>query len=274
MVETRTGIRLHAVIGGSGAPVILLHGFPEMWWAWRHIMPALAGSRTVIAVDLKGAGLSDKPTAGYEKIGMARDLEEVRQALGLGPVAVVGHDFGGMVGYAWAAGYPESVDRLAIIDVAIPGTTASDQAVGDPMMWHFGFHQRRDLPELLIRGNEFAYVETMIRERIYDQGAVTEEDLHVYAAALARPGATRGMLEWYRALPQDTADNRRSAATPLTMPVLAVGGDRRWGNKMVGMLQELATDVTGGAIQDCGHWVAEEKPEPLLALLEPFLARE
>lgn len=80
------------------------------------------------------------------------------------------------------------------------------------------------------------------------------------------------MLEWYRALPQDAADNRNSATAPLEMPVLAVGGDRRWGTRMVSMLQELATDVSGGAIEDCGHWVPEEKPEALLALLEPFLA--
>jgi pimeloyl-ACP methyl ester carboxylesterase len=272
MVETGTGIRYHTVIGGSGAPVFLLHGFPQTWWEWRHIMPPLARSRTVVAVDLKGGGHSDKPATGYEKSAMGRDLEEVRQALGLGPVAIVGHDIGGMVAYAWAAAHPRSVDRLAVIDVALPGTTALDRAVGDPLMWHFAFHQRRDLPELLIRGHEFAYVETIIRERIHDQASITEEDLHIYAAALARPGGTRGMLEWYRALPQDAADNRSSAAAPLEMPVLAVGGDRRWGPRMVSILRELATNVRGGAIEDCGHWVPEEKPEALLARLEPFLA--
>lgn len=271
MTDVGDGVKLHSVIGGSGSPLFLLHGFPQTWHEWRYVMVPLAERFTVVIVDLKGGGQSTKPSAGYDKVTMAGELDVLRRELGFGKVSVVGHDFGGMVAYAWAAHYRESIERLAVIDVLLPGAAEWEAALLSPMMWHFSFHQEPDLPELLIAGRETAYVETMIRERIYNQGSITADDIKVYADSMAQPGATRGMINWYRALSQDVSDNRKSAQDPLTIPVLGVGGDRRWGDRMVGVLQQFATNVTGGSIKDCGHWVAEERPEELLEVLLPFL---
>jgi pimeloyl-ACP methyl ester carboxylesterase len=273
MTDVGGGVQLHSVVGGTGSPVFLLHGFPQTWREWRHIMTPLAQQHTVVAVDLKGAGQSDKPVGGYDKVSMAGELDVLRHKLGFGRVSVVGHDIGGMVAFAWAAAFPDSVERLAIVDVPIPGVSFWDNALVDPLLWHFAFHMKRDLPELLIYGREFQYIESLIRERIYNQDGLTTEDIAVFAQAMAQPGSTRGMLEWYRAFPQDATDNRAFARNPLRMPVLAVGGDKRWGSKMVSMLEEFCLDVSGGSIENCGHWVAEERPTEFLDLLEPFLAR-
>lgn len=274
MTDVGGGVRLHSVMGGSGSPVVLLHGFPQTWHEWRHIMVPLAREHTVVAVDLKGGGQSDKPATGYDKTTMAGELERLRKSLGMGPISLVGHDIGGMTAYAWAAAFPASIDRLAIIDVPIPGASLWESTFSDPMTWHFPFHNKRDLPELLIRGNEYEYADAIIRERIFNQDGITHEDVLVSARAMAQPGGVRGMLEWYRAFPQDAVDNRRSREIPLPMPVLAIGGDKRWGARMGPMLEEFASDVTSVVIADCGHWVPEERPQELLAVLREFLGHK
>lgn len=271
MTDVGDGVLLHSVIGGTGRPVFLLHGFPQNWREWRHVLGPLAERYTVVAVDMKGAGQSSRPATGYDKVTMAGELDVLRQKLGFDRVSVVGHDFGGMVAYAWAANFRDSVDRVAVLDVLLPGAAEWEQALLSKPMWHFSFHQEPDLPELLIAGRELAYVETMIRERMYNQGGITDAEVAEYAAALAQPGATRAMLNWYRALGQDVIDNRRTAAEPLTIPVLGVGGDKRWGDRIGGVLRQFATDVTAHSLQDCGHWVAEERPAELLDALLPFL---
>ena len=267
-------VSLHFVRGGSGGSVVfLLHGFPETWAEWRHVMPGLAEDHTVIAVDMKGAGDSSKPMSGYDKRTMARDMDALRSKLGFHRVHVVGHEIGAMVAYAWAAQFPETVASLTYVDAPLPGASFWGNHLDDPKLWHFAFHQARDIPEMLIRGNEYAYVEYFFRSRMYNLGALDHEQVDLYARAMAQPGATRSLLEWYRTFSQDAEDNRESSRTKLTMPVLALGGDGRWGPKIVGMLSEFAEDVRGGSIEDCGHWVPEERPAELLAELRAFLPR-
>jgi pimeloyl-ACP methyl ester carboxylesterase len=272
MVAVDGALSFHTVEAGSGPPVYLLHGFPQTWFEWRHVMRGLEGRFTAVAVDLKGAGHSTKAVGGYDKVTMARELDRLRVALGHDEIQVVGHDIGAMVAYAWAATSRTAVTRLAVVDAPLPGTTAWGSVMADPRLWHFAFHMKRDLPELLLAGNERAYVEAFLRDRAYDQGAISDADVEVYARAMAQPGATRGMLEWYRAFPQDDTDNRALRDDKLTVPVLAVGGEHRWGPRMVEMMSELATDVVGGAIPDCGHWVPDERPGELTEALLSFLA--
>lgn len=271
MVAVDGTLSFHTVEAGSGPPVYLLHGFPQTWFEWRHVMRGLESRFTVVAVDLKGAGYSTKSIGGYDKLTMARELDRLRVAMGHDAIQVVGHDIGAMVAYAWAATNRTAVTRLAVVDAPMPGTTAWGSVMADPRLWHFAFHMKRDLPELLLAGNEYAYVEAFLRDRAYDQGAITDADVEVYARAMALPGATRGMLEWYRAFPQDDADNRELRATALGLPVLALGGEHRWGPRMVEMMSELATDVVGGSIPDCGHWVPDERPHELTEALLSFL---
>jgi pimeloyl-ACP methyl ester carboxylesterase len=273
MVDVGNGVALHTVSAGAGVPVFLLHGFPQTWREWRPMLPLLAQHHEVIAVDLKGAGYSTKPASGYDKSTMAGELDALRRALGYETIQVVGHDIGGMVAFAMAARFRDTVTKVAILDAPIPGNSGWDSALTDPLLWHFAFHMKRDVPELLVQGKERQYIEMFVRDRIYNQAGITSEDIDAYAAAMAQPGAARGMFEWYRAFPQDAEVNREVAKDPLALPVLALGGDRRWGDRMVVMLKEFATDVRGGSIKNCGHWLPEERPHEVAEWLLSFLDR-
>lgn len=264
------GLRIHCVVGGKGSPVLLVHGFPETWAMWRGIMPALAERHAVVAVDLPGAGDSDRPVSGYDTQAVAADLHALVRALGLGPVSVVGHDLGGMVSYAYAAAYPQETARLAILDVPVPGIGFWDELVRSPVAWHFGFHQQRPLAETLVRGKERAYVAYFVAQHERRPGAVPDAQIDLYARA-ARKDAMRGFFEYYRAFDQDAAQNRASAKTRLTMPVLGLGGDASMGALIVPHLRLVADDVRGGVIADAGHWLVEERPEAVLEWLLPFL---
>jgi pimeloyl-ACP methyl ester carboxylesterase len=272
LIDIGNGIKLNTVTGGSGAPLFLLHGFPQTWQEWKPVMPELAKKFTVVAVDLKGSGQSDKPVSGYDKVTMAAELDHLREKLGFKNVYVAGHDIGGMVAYAWAATHRTSVAKIAILDITIPGVSFWDKLFVDPRAWHYGFFMKRDLPEKLLTGQEFVFVDHFIRDRVYNQGAFSDSDIQTFANAFAQPGAMRGCFEWYRAFEKDAADNRVFAKEKLTIPVLALGGDQRWGGMMVSIMQEFASDVRGGAIKDAAHYIVEEQPQLVLDELLRFFA--
>lgn len=263
------GIRINAVTGGEGPPILLLHGFPETWWEWHRVMPLLAGHFSVVAIDLRGAGFSDCPLGGYDKATMARDAHEVMAALGHDRYAVCGHDIGGMVALPQAAIYREAVTHLAVLDVPLPGWSEWEATCA--RLWHFGFHLNRDLPERLIHGREHDYVSSFMAERFYDHSSFDPEDIDLFAKALALPGRTRGAMEWYRSFAADHAAALEYKRQPLDIPVLALGGDQRFGSQMVLMLSEFATNVTGGSIERCSHYVADERPREVADALIDFL---
>lgn len=267
---TANGIAIHTVTGGEGPPIVLLHGFPQTWWEWRHVMPRLAEHFSVVAIDLRGAGFSDCPQGGYDKATIARDVHAVMTALEHERYAVCGHDIGGMVAVALAATHRDAVTHLAVLDVPLPGWSEWEATVA--RLWHFGFHMNRDLPERLIHGREYDYVSAFIAERMHDHGCYDSADIEIFARALALPGRTRGGLEWYRAFPADHALALEWKTEPLGMPVLALGGDKRFGPRMVPMLSEFAHNVTGGSIERCGHYVADERPREIAAALLDFLS--
>lgn len=266
------GIRINTVTGGAGRPIVLLHGFPETWWEWHHVMPLLAEHFSVVAVDLRGAGFSDCPLDGYDKATLAKDVHEVMTSLGHPRYAVCGHDIGGMVALAQAATNRNAVTHLAVLDVPLPGW--SQWEVTCAKLWHFGFHMNRDLPERLIYGREYDYVSAFMAERFYDHSSFDPADIDIYAKALALPGRTRGGMEWYRTFPADHAAALEYKKQPLAIPVLALGGDQRFGSRMVPMLKEFAGNVTGGPIKHCSHYVADERPREVAAALIEFLKQE
>ena len=263
------GIKINAATGGSGPPILLLHGWPETWWEWHHVMPLLAEHLSVVAMDLRGAGFSDCPLDGYDKATMARDAHDVMLALGHERYAVCGHDIGGMVALPQAAIYREAVTHLAVLDVPLPGWTQWEATIA--RLWHFSFHMNRDLPERLIHGREYDYVSSFMAERFYDHSTFGPAAIEIYAKAMALPGRTRGGMEWYRTLAADHAAALEYKKRPLEIPVLGLGGEQRFGAHMVPMLQEFASNVTGGSIARCSHYVADERPDEVAAALIDFL---
>ena len=283
-VELQPGVRLHYVEAGAGPrTIVLLHGFPQTWWEWRHIIPPLAANGwRVIAPDYRGAGASSKPQEGYDKRTMARDVNvllgdhlDVKE-----PIALVGHDIGMMVAYAFASSYPASVHRLVLMEAPLPGTAAYDGLVATPRLrnaalWHFFFHNaENNLAELLTFGRERQYLQHFFERLAYDQGAIGPADLDIYASAFAAAGAMRAGLELYRALDRDGDDNRAALAATgkIKMPVLGLGGASSFFAPIAAaMLGEVAEDVRTGTIPRCGHWVAEENSAALLGELSRFL---
>jgi pimeloyl-ACP methyl ester carboxylesterase len=267
-------VRLHAVVGGEGPALLLVHGWPETWYAWRHVMPALAKDYTVVAVDQRGIGLSDKPADGYDTRTLANDLVALMDVLGHDRFAVVGHDTGFAISYALAADHGDRVERVVLAEIpGAPGTTPPPPlfvpATLNNRLWHLGFNRVEGLPEQLVAGNEapfFGY------EFAIQGGApLAAEVVDYYVQTLSNPESLRGSFGWYRALDETIAQNQ-ARETKLTMPVLAIGGELSYGEHVAEAVQAVADDVQGVVIAGSGHWVAEQAPEQLLEVLTAFLA--
>jgi pimeloyl-ACP methyl ester carboxylesterase len=279
MADIEPGLRLHYVTAGEGErTVVLIHGFPQTWWEWRHTIPALvAAGYRVVAPDYRGAGHSWRPQGGYDKRTMAEDIQVLlRRHLRIaGPVAVVGHDIGLMVAYAYAQAFRDEVSHLIVMDAPLPGTDVFDRLRADPRVWHFAFHGARDIPELLVAGRERPYLQLFFNARIFDPSAIGEDDLDLYTSVYAAPGAMRAGFELYRAFDRDAADNRDALRRngKLTIAVLAVGGATSTSGPLVeAMMREVADQVTGLRIPGAAHWIAEENPGAFNAGLLDFLA--
>ncbi|GAA1759716.1 alpha/beta fold hydrolase [Agromyces humatus] len=268
------GVRLHAVIGGEGPALLLVHGWPENWYAWRHLMPELAKRFTVIAVDQRGVGLSDKPATGYDTGTVAADLIALVDALGFDRFAVVGHDTGFAVSYALGADHPDRVARLALAEIpGAPGTTPPPplfvpSQVNDKL-WHIPFNRAVGLPEQLIAGREDVYFGY---EFAVQGGGVAQEVIDYYIGLVSDPESLTGSLGFYRAFDETVAQNQERAARKLQAPVLAIGGERSYGEHVAEATSVVAEDVEGVVIFGAGHWVAEEAPEQMLEALNRFLA--
>ena len=272
------GITMDYVRGGHGPTLVLLHGYPETWYEFEAVLPALARHFTVIAPDLRGAGASSAPAGGYDKKTMAEDLHQLLTKLGLQHrINLVGHDIGTMVAYSYAAQHPRDVSRLALTEAPIP-----DQSVyqfpaltpGGPGVWNFGFFNvTNGLPEQMIAGRERTWTDLFIRMfAVHKDAAARPEAVRAYAQAMSDPAHLRGSLEWFRALDRDVSDNAESVRTPLPMPVLAVGADHSLGQSVPDQVRRYATHVQGVVLPDSGHWIFEEHPQKMTDLLLRFLS--
>jgi pimeloyl-ACP methyl ester carboxylesterase len=268
------GVRLHYVSGGSGEPVVLLHGFASTWYEWRHVAPELAKRYTVIIPDLRGAGDSAKPAIGYDKWTMAEDIYQLVRQLGHQRIFLVGHDIGGMVAYSYAAAHHEDVRRLALIECLLAGVGDWEEAKRNPIFWHFGFHSVPNLPEALVQGRERIYLNEFWEHGSYNPAAITEEDKNEYLRSYAAPGGMRAAFEYYRAYPEDERCARENAVRKLEMPVIAFGGAQAIGEMTLKAARAVANNVRGGVIDRCGHWIPEERPEYLTDQLLAFFGEE
>ena len=262
--------------GHGGVPVVLLHGWPQTSFAWRRVAPLLEHGFDVVVPDLPGFGHSSKPDGGFDKRTVARRLRQFLQALALPRIALVGHDLGGHVAYAYAAQWPDEVSHLVFVESSLPGFGQEEAMnVAKGGSWHFGFNMAGDIAEELVRGREHLFVDyIMHRETVglFDPESVGAAEMAHYAWALARPGALRCSLGYYRALPIDRDENLVWGRTPLPMPVLAVGTDGGYGPASARAINHVASNVREVLIERCGHYPAEERPGELAAAICDFLA--
>jgi pimeloyl-ACP methyl ester carboxylesterase len=270
-------LRLHAVIGGDGPPLLLVHGWPETWYAWRLVMPALAADFEVIAVDQRGVGLSDKPLDGYDTGTQANDMVALMQALGHERFAAYGTDTGMPIAYALAADHPERVERLVVSEAPLPGISPSPPLFLPPplnhRLWHLTFNQLpSEINEALVRGREEIFFGAE-----FDASAGTDklpaEAVTYYIDLLAAsPDALRGSFELYRSFPAIIEQNEQRKNQRLILPVLAIGGAESGGEGVATTMRLVADNVQGVVLAGAAHWVAEQAPEQLVAALTPFLA--
>jgi pimeloyl-ACP methyl ester carboxylesterase len=269
-------VRLHAVTGGEGPPLLLVHGWPQTWYAWRMLMPTLARDFSVVAVDQRGIGLSGKPRDGYDTATLASDLIALMDTLGHSRFALYGTDVGMPIAYALAADHRDRVDRLVVSEAPLPGISPSPPLFLPPqlnaMLWHLAFNQLPQINEQLVTGREDIFFGAE-----FDASAGTnklpDQAVRYYIDTLAAdPDHLRGSFEFYRAIPATTAQNQKRVQRRLTLPVLAIGGSESSGEGVANTMKLAADDVQTVVLDGSGHWVAEQAPEQLLAALTAFLA--
>ena len=271
-------VRLHYAEAGDGPLVLMLHGFPQFWYQWRHQVPALveAGFR-VVAPDMRGYNLSDKPLGvrAYRVELLARDVERLIVACGEGTAHMVGHNWGAMVAWIAAMRYPERVERLAILNVPHParfldGLLSPMQLLRSSYVFFF---QIPRLPEEVIRAGDFALLRSALGRDPVRPGALTAEDIERYIEAIARPGALTATINYYRALLRYPGQTR-ALLQKVEAPVLVIWGERdRFLSRRLAEPPRLWVPSLLGVkrLPDASHWVAEDRPLEVNTLLLDFL---
>ena len=268
-------LRQHVVTGGDGPPLLLIHGWPQTWYAWRLVMLALARHFQLIVPDQRGCGLSGKPEDGYDTGALAGDLAVLMDALGHERFAVAGHDTGMWIGYALAADRPGRVGRLAVAETPLPGVSPSPPLFANAhlnnALWHFAFNRLTAVNDELVTGREEVYFgwqfATKAAKPLPDYAV-----RHYIDTLAAGPDALHASFAIYRALDATIAQNQQRKTQRLRMPVLGIGGAMSLGEQVADTMKLAADDVQTLVIPGCGHHPPEEAPEKTLVALTAFLA--
>lgn len=272
------GVRMHYVTGGSGPPVVLLHGWPQTWFGWWPIMPALAERHTVYAVDLPGLGDSTGSPTGYDKATLARYAHSlIADRLGVRDAAVVGHDLGAAVAFQYAAQFPDDTTHLGYLDLPLPGP-GIDAPTYRSLSWHIAFHSQRRVPEAVVDDDVREYLALFYPQVSFggtafggtsDRSPFTDDEVDEYARTYRRPEVLSAGFELYRALDQDVRDTVATAPVRLPTLLLAAQGQRD------AILATAAPRMAGIAravdVPNAGHWLVEENPEFVTGELLRFL---
>jgi len=257
-------------IGGSGSPVLLVHGYAETGDMWAPLAETLAKTHTVVVPDLPGLGRSSIPTDGYDMKTVARDLRTMMTELGFDQSAVVGHDIGLMTSYAYASEHPTSVTRLVLMEAPLPGIGAWDQMRLTPRLWHWNFYGAS--AERIVAGRERIYLDRFWDDFAGRAHGFPEAERVAFAASYAQPGRMRAGFSYFEAFPRNAEDNKLFAANKLAMPVLAIGGEQSFGDNEEKLARQVATNVTGHVVARSGHWLIEEAPKETIEVIDRFLA--
>jgi pimeloyl-ACP methyl ester carboxylesterase len=259
-----------------GSTVVLLHGWPQDHSEWRHVAPLLQAKHRVISIDLPGVGQSRPWAGGFSKAEMATALHELLTQLNAGPAALVGHDIGGMMAHAYARKFPQATAKLVVLDVPLPGVSPWDQIKADPRAWHFGFFQDA-IADTLLMGRQKVFIKSFYERFSLGDATLSDREFATYATAYKLPSQLAAGLGHFRAFPQDESDMKTLAQTPLSMPILYVGGSGSMGAFLSYAAQGLqatgATKVETRQIEAAGHWLAEEQPAALAEALLSFLVK-
>ena len=262
---------LHVRVGGHGPAVVLLHGYGETGDMWAPLAARLAEKHTVIVPDLRGMGLSSHPKGGFDKANQGHDIAAVLDALHVDRFDLVTHDIGNMVGFALATQNPARVTSFTLMDAPVPGVGPWEEILKNPLLWHFRFGGP-DM-ERLVAGRERIYLDRFWNEFSANPKRFDEASRKHYAALYARPGAMHSGFAQFAAFDQDAIDNRAWLAKgkKLTMPMLAVGGEKSFGTMMATVMQPAGSNITGAVVKDSGHWLMEEQPEATMDVIENFI---
>jgi pimeloyl-ACP methyl ester carboxylesterase len=268
-VHSPEGADIFVRSAGTGPVVVLLHGYAETSDSWAPLAAELIKGYTVVVPDLRGIGRSSRPAGGYDKKTQAADIRAVVTALGHDRASVVSHDIGIMVAYAYAARYPDKVERLVVMDAPIPGVAPWDDIVRNPKLWHFSFNGPD--AERLVEGRERIYLDRIWNDFSGDPQKPDEATRAFYAAQYAQPGAMRAGFAQFAAFSTDVADNQIFQQTKLAMPVLAVGAEKSFGATEAAVMRNVAANVREAVVPGAGHWLMEENPAFTVALIRDFL---
>jgi pimeloyl-ACP methyl ester carboxylesterase len=269
-VAMQDGASIFVRSGGTGPAVVLIHGFGDTGDMWGPLAQELSKTHTVIVPDLRGMGRSSKASAGYDKKSQAADIRTVVTQLGQDTAAVVGHDIGTMVAYAYAASYPDKVSKLVVMDAPVPGIPPWDQIILSPTLWHFNFAGRD--AERLVAGRERIYLDRFWNDFAGDPSKIDEATRRHYTKQYAQPGAMRAAFAQFTSIAaKDVADNIAFSKMKLAMPVLAIGGEKSFGATMAVVMRNAATNVQQEVVPNAGHWLMEESPAVTMRLIAQFL---
>ena len=266
---TVNGVTLYVRVGGKGPAVVLLHGFADTGDMWAPLASALYKDHTVIVPDLRGMGLSSHPAGGYDKKTEGVDIAMLMDKLGVQKADLVTHDIGNMVGYALSAQYPDHITKWVVIDAPLPGIGPWEEILKSPMLWHFNF--RGPDVDRLVKGRERIYLDRFYNELSADPKKIDEATRNHYAKLYARPGNMHYAFEQFAAFNQDARDNKVFAGTKLTMPILALGAEKSFGDQQAAILREVGSNVQSGIITGSGHWIMEEQPAQTVSKVKAFL---
>jgi pimeloyl-ACP methyl ester carboxylesterase len=272
------GVRMHYVTGGSGTPVVLVHGWPQTWYGWWPIMPALAERHTVYAIDLPGLGDSTGAATSYDKATLARYVHALTAKLGLRHPSIVGHDLGAAVAFQYASQFPRDTARLGYLDLPLPGPRVSAAAYRN-LSWHIAFHSQPEVPEAVVGNDVREYLELFYPQVSFNGKAFggtntrspfTDAEIDEYARTYRRPEALKSGFDLYRALEKDVRDNETAA--PVGVPALIMAAQGQAEAVKDTAAPRLTNIVRAVDVPHAGHWLVEENPRFVAAELLRFLS--